>query len=161
MRRFRWFPQQLRRNIPCARCTSSSVFRPAAPPMSSDASWRNGSRSGWASRSSSKTGQAPAATSGRSMSQERPLMATRCCGLRRRTRSTRRSTIISVSISPVTSRRLRASSVSLTFWRFIHRCRSTPLPNLSPTPRLTPGSSTLHRAALDRHRSSPPSFSSS
>ena len=73
------FRNSSRRNIPCARCTSCWVFRPAAPPTSSRASWRNGCRSGSASRSSSKTGRAPAATSAPRRSCARPPTATRCC----------------------------------------------------------------------------------
>ena len=71
---------------------------------------RNGCRSGWASRSSSTTGRAPAA-----ISAPRRSCARRADGYTlllpcRRTPSTRRSTTISASISSATSRRWRASA---------------------------------------------------
>ena len=69
-------------------------------------------------------------------------------GRLRRTRSTRRSTTISISISSATSRRLRASSACPLSWWSIHRFRPRRFPSSSPTPRPIPARSTWHRPAM-------------
>ena len=61
------------------------------------------------------------------------------------TRSTRRSTTSSISISSATSRRLRASSARPMSWRSIHRFRSRRFPSSSPMPRPIRASSTWRR----------------
>ena len=74
-------------------------------------------------------------------------MAIRSFWSRRRTRSTRRSTTSSISISSATSRRSRASSACPTSWWSIHRFRPRRFPSLSPTPRPIRARSTWHRPA--------------
>ena len=65
----------------------------------------------------------------------------------RRTRSTRRSTTSSISISSATSRRSRASSACPSSWWSIHRFRPRRFPSSSPMPRPIRARSTWRRAA--------------
>ena len=63
------------------------------------------------------------------------------------TRSTRRSTTSSISISSATSRRSPASSACRTSWRSIRRFRPGRFPSSSPTPRPIRARSTWRRPA--------------
>ena len=67
-----------------------------------------------------------------------------------RTRSTRRSTTISISISSATSRRSRALSAVPMSWWCIRRFRPRRFPSSSPMPRPIRARSTWRRPASER-----------
>ena len=69
-------------------------------------------------------------------------------GQAHQTRSTRRSTTNSISISSATSRRSLASSAFHSSWWSIHRFRPRRFPSSSPTPRPIRARSTWRRPAM-------------
>ncbi len=95
----------------------------------------NGCLNGSASRSSSRTGLVPPAIIATEAVVRAPATATRSSSSPPRTRSMRRSTTSSITISSATSRPSRASSASPTSWWSIHQFQPKRFPSSSPMPR--------------------------